>query len=139
MPHNYSPDDNSLRARDELLLSNDSGRCDDDFEIALPEESQSEAPVFDNNDKKTNWMPLIIVGAAALVLFLLIKSKKKKKDGDKDDPNPAPPVVGWTPEGKCPTPGARGLTPIDIPPECRSSRCASTDESCSGTSSGSIE
>ena len=116
------------------LLKNDEGTC-----VSLEE------PVFGHTegekppDKKTNWIPLIIVGAAALLLFLLVKSKKKKKDGDKDDPNPAPPVVGWTPEGKCPTPGARGLTPIDIPPECRSSRCASTDESCSGTSSDSIE
>ena len=121
------------------LLKDDTSKVCDAIDIVFPYESQSEGPVSDDNDKKTNWIPLIIVGAAALLLFLLVKSKKKKKDGDKDDPNPAPPVVGWTPEGKCPTPGARGLTPIDIPPECRSSRCASTDESCSGTSSDSIE
>ncbi len=87
-------------------------------------------------DNKMMWP--ILIGAGLLLLILLLKKKKKKKP-EPTDPEPEPPTPGWTPEpeGQCPTPGARGLTEADLPPECRTSSCGTTS-TCSGTDSGVI-
>ncbi len=86
-------------------------------------------------DNKMMWP--ILIGAGLLLLILLLKKKKKKKKPT--DPEPEPPTPGWTPEpeGQCPTPGARGLTEADLPPECRTSSCGTTS-TCSGTDCGVI-
>ena len=98
-------------------------------------------PVVD--EEEFDWLPLALFAGAALLIFLL-----SRRDNDSDDtpavtPTPPvvvppteppvepPPVAGWTPEGSCPTPGARGLTPADLPPECRSTTC--TGSSCNST------
>lgn len=79
--------------------------------------------------------PLIAMGLLVLVLILL---RKKKKRGTLTPVTPVDPVPGWTPEGTCPTPGARGLTEADLPPECRTSSCADTN-SCGDTNNGVID
>jgi hypothetical protein len=92
-------------------------------------------------EKKDNKWGLIIFGAAALlILFLMLKKKKKPTTPTTPtDPIVDPPVPGWTPEpeGQCPTPGARGLTEADLPPECRKTTCSDTN-SCAPTSDGVI-
>ncbi len=79
---------------------------------------------------------LIGAGLVAIIALILILKKKKKDPEGGDDDTPTP---GWTPEpeGQCPTPGARGLTEADLPPECRTSSCGTTD-SCGSTSGGVI-
>ena len=102
--------------------------------VPLPPQQDVDDGAEDNEEEGFNWWPLVIIGGAALALFLILRDKDDDDDKDnKVDPKPNPPTAGWTPEGSCPTPGARGLTPADLPQECRSSSCESTG-SCSGTS-----
>ena len=86
-----------------------------------------------------NWWMIGIVGAIILLIIFLLKKKKHKKKIVPDvDP---PPVPGWTPEpeGQCPTPGARGLTDADLPPECRKSNCQTrTNGTCLRSNGGVI-
>gem|GEM_PF-1790246 len=87
----------------------------------------------------------ILFGALLLlVLFTILKNRKKRKSSDDDDEEEEDkvvtvPVPGWTPEpeGQCPTPGARGITEADLPPECRKSTCSDTN-SCTDSDSGGV-
>ena len=85
---------------------------------------------------------LILFGIAALAILMLWKNKKKKKSsGSSHDPvvDPVvPPSDVWTPEGSCPTAGARGLTPADLPPECRGNESCVETNTCT-TNEGSID
>lgn len=81
-----------------------------------------------SNGKMNKW---VLIGVGLLLLLLLLMKKKKKKKGTEDPPDE--PTPGWTPEpeGQCPTPGARGLTEADLPPECRKSSCEAAG-TCTG-------
>ena len=84
---------------------------------------------------------LIAFGIAALVILMLArKDKKKASSGSYSDPEAVPvsPAEVWTPEGACPTPGARGLTPADLPPECRANESCVNTNTCT-SNEGSID
>jgi len=92
--------------------------------------------------KKSSMGMWLLIGAALLLFLLLMMKKKKKKPSTPPVVNPPvvdPPIPGWTPEpeGQCPTPGARGITEADLPPECRKSTCSDTN-SCTPSSGGAI-
>lgn len=128
---------------EEALLERQGAHCE-----RTPATVEEEEPVISPVDEvpppqqedEFNWMPLLIVGGMLLLFLLLSRKKKGGGDGD-DDPEPVdpdPPIVGWTPEGSCPTPGARGLTEADLPPQCRQSSCGSSG-TCAPSSGGSID
>jgi len=91
---------------------------------------------------------LILFGIGALAILMLWKNKRKKSSSGSSPnivPDPVTPVVDdttpavvWTPEGSCPTPGARGLTPADLPPECRGNESCVETNTCT-TNEGSLD
>ena len=108
-------------------------------QVITPVVAPEPEPVITAEEDEFNWTPIVLFGAAAFLIFMLSRRNRNRNNDDdpSPDPDPEPPVIGWTPEGSCPTPGARGLTPADLPPECRASGCESTN-SCAG-GSGSLD
>ena len=102
--------------------------------VTIPAEDETTGETDADSKEKFDWKPLAIFGGIALFLIMLFKSKKKKRKKKNDDDDL--PISGWTPEGRCPTEGARGLTSEDLPPGCSS--CEDTN-SCGSTESGSLD
>lgn len=159
----YNLDENST---DDDFQNNDT-RCyapppdtDDEPARPIPPDTADQGD-GDDDDKmlgglfeNLDWLPLAAAGAfIGFVIIKILSSmfNKNKSDSDTEDqadveplpvdPEPAdpePPLAGWTPEGSCPTPGARGqdrgLATADYPPECRQSGCSSG--TCEGSGTG---